>query len=420
MKNREKLLERSLRESAALSKLLSGDTLLSGRLLHEHWECLEAGEIDFWEASFWVKSCIRTFLAHIDAIGYMMRRDVVRYASMTGLEIPKKKLAEVAERRFDRLTDEMTDEPARRLGPREGLKLGYRYYPKLFGSDFALDLSDDRWQSLGLVVEDRNAFAHPKTLDDLIPLKAIVALRPAMLWFFETQVRLVQCCGAAVGAPTQELEPPTWKRFSAGDLVAFERLSESELATVRRGMGNSLTYAQYFLLKPVAEIDLAMGLCRSSPYLRGATVHPRAQFAYRNLIRTLYSTIEAMTSAAAFFVEAAASRGEVELSAGQRAVLERTGCPEEQFVAILNLWSSTVGTGTQLVSSGRDWKAFLSVGRDRDRITHPRSADSIKIRKPTIDRSLAAAGFLIRAMEVLSLDVDALVERGRAAGTIIS
>jgi len=155
------------------------------RLVHDYNRGLASGE----DVIFWVKVTIRSFMAQVDGLGYAMRRAVLQNAAKCSLSLTVKERARLSERKYDAVSDTILDQPAH-LSTEEGIKVAFRYFPQLFGVNKVLDTSGEEWRGFKRVSAVRNKLTHPEIPEHLVPVNALPALHPTLLWFYSQLLEL--------------------------------------------------------------------------------------------------------------------------------------------------------------------------------------------------------------------------------------
>lgn len=396
-------LDRSLREVTQIGTVLLQDVEFSMKELSVLTKLTEGKSPDLKVTNFWCKTAIRSLLGLIDGLSFAMRRAVLENAKDAGLTLKTKERARLQERRYDPKTDSVLT-ISQNLSPAESFKLAFKLFPKLFGSSFTVDTSGEDWLAVRRIIDVRNRFTHPSVLEHLSIHDALPAFIPASMWLYvQVMELLAEISQRLKGDPkkiSSELVIPKFREAEAPLQTIF---SDEDYKRIEAFGGRTLEYfkTMFFLLKD--ETGLAMDLCKGSFDSPAALYSPSSQFAYRTLTRTLFSDVEGQTSASRFFIEAAVKRGKVKLSEEDIRSLDE-GEIEDQLVASANLWSREFGNSMAIAKAGESWKHFRGARSFRDRITHPRGLDSIKIDFKLAEVLLEAYSFFLDTSEALYID----------------
>jgi hypothetical protein len=396
-------LAQSLRQINQIGTVLLRDVEISTEKFLSVAKSKEGESPDVKIATFWVKTVIRSILGLMDGLSFAMRRAVLENAQQVGLTLTTKERARLQERRYDPKTDAVLNVP-QNLSPAESFKLAFKLFPKLFGSDFILDTSGEDWLAVRRIIDVRNRFTHPKVLEHLSVHPALAALGPASSWLYAQTAELLAEVSRRLGGAPKTLPPglslPRYREAEAPWQTIF---STEDYELIEAYGGRTLEYfkTMFFMLKD--ETGLAVDLCKGSFDSLAALSGSRSQFAWRALTRTLFSDVEGQTSSTRFFVEAAVKRGKVELSEEDVRALDE-GDVEDQLVVSVNLWSREFGNGSTIAKSGEGWKHFRGARFFRDRITHPRELDSVRVDLKLTTTLLEAYGFFLNTLDALYLD----------------
>lgn len=291
-------LERALNEFFKLSHFAQKDTSLAMDLLKPRIPDANRGRGDIWEFNFYLKIVVRSLLAEVDGTAYMMRKAVVDNYAEAGVAIPLKKVAELAERRFDKESERITDQPASPLSTADSLKLALRYFPQVFGAREFADFKQPGWQALKLLIDARNDFTHPKRLQHLFPFGSVAYLQPAMIWFYAVIQKTLADCARSAGISTRRvrLYDPAIVRLPKGPFAPHP-FDDEFYAQVGGSFDLSIRYAGSVMERLRYETRKCFDIL--NPALRDANarqVQPErddaCQFALRSLVRTLSSEIE--------------------------------------------------------------------------------------------------------------------------------
>lgn len=102
-----------------------------------------------------------------------------------------------------------------------------------------------------------------------------------------------------------------------------------------------------------------------------------SQFAARNLVRTIDSTLQGIPSFMKRYIRDADSRGDLTLQGAEVEALESTEGTIDDFVQTVNIWSRKVGFGQEVQCSGDSYRNFARLLSRRDRLNHPRKASNL-------------------------------------------
>jgi hypothetical protein len=383
------------REASEIDDILREDSSIALRQFHDAilrfnenqtQENLEAAE-------FYAKASIRAILGHIDGIGHALRRVVVKCADEAGCSIPTKKLAELMERKYDAETDSISEQP-KLLSTESSIKLATTWFPKLSGAEFMLNTDGEGWRGVKRLITIRNAFTHPKELEDLFPQLAVPAIHSTVIWFLTQMRDMFAACAAKLGFPTQEPEVITLNfPFNERAYPLTRNFSVKDTTDVQGVAARTYKYVELMirasdrgLLRLLDQTRLGSQPLQSPSY----------QYSVRNAVRSLFGEVEARIGAARFFIEAAEKREEIKLSEEDRQRLS-AGEIEDKFVAALTIFSREFGNDHIPETTGESWKFFRGSRLLRDRLTHPKDALSLRVDLKIILAALRAAQFFIDA-----------------------
>lgn len=405
-------LAQSLRQIHQIGTTLLRDVEISTEELSAIIRPAKGKSPDIKAATFWAKTVIRSILGLMDGLSFAMRRAVLENAKQVGLPLTTKERARLQERRYDPKTDSVLTTP-QNLSPAESFKIAFKLFPRLFGSNFTLDTSGEDWLAVRRIIDVRNHFTHPKVLEHLAVYPALPAISPASAWLYTQTAELLAEVSRRLGGTPQTIpsgvSPPKYRESEAPWPTIF---SAEDYERIEAYGGRTLEYfkTMFFMLKD--ETELAIDLCKGSFDSLATLSSPKSQFAWRTLTRTLFSDVEGQTSAARFFIEAAVKRGKVHLSEEDIRVLDE-GEIEDQLVAAVNLWSREFSNGVAvaIVKAGEPWKHFRGARFFRDRITHPRELDSVKVDLKLTTTLLEAFGFFLSTSDTIHLDPETWVAK---------
>ncbi|HET9212465.1 MAG TPA: hypothetical protein VFR03_18820 [Thermoanaerobaculia bacterium] len=412
-------LAQSLHKVYQIGTVLLRDVEISTEELSALIKLAEDKSPDVKVATFWAKTVIRSVLGLMDGLSFAMRRAVLENAKQVGLPITTKERARLQERRYDPKTDSVLTTP-QNLSPAESFKLAFKLFPRLFGSNFTLDTGGEDWLAVRRIIDIRNRFTHPKVLEHLAVHPALPALSPASVWLYTQTAELLAEVSRRLGGSPKTIpsssSPPKYRESEALWPTIF---SAEDYERIEAYGGRTLEYfkTMFFMLKD--ETGLAIDLCKGSFDSLAILGGPKSQFAWRAFTRTLFSDVEGQTSAARFFIEAAVKRGKVQLSEEDVSVLDG-GEVEDQLVAAVNLWSREFGNGVAIVKAGEPWKHFRGARFFRDRITHPRELDSIKVDLKLTTTLLEAYGFFLSTSDAIHLDPETWVAKAGGLEEVVA
>jgi hypothetical protein len=351
-------------------------------------------------AEFCAKASIRAFLGHVDGIGYVLRRVVVKCADEAGLSIPTKKLAELMERKYDSETDSILEE-VKLLSTKDSIKLATTWFPKLSGSDFKLDTGGEGWRGFKRIIMVRNQFTHPKRLEDLFPQLALPAIHPTIIWFLVQMRDMFAICASKVGFPPPSKEDIVLEYpYKEKDHPPSTIFSEQDILDVQRVAARTYEYVKLMVMKSSSDIVRALDLTKTGalPFL--SREH---QYAVRNAVRTLFAEVETRTGATLFFIDAAERRDEIQLSEADKRSLVN-GDVEDKFVAALAIFSREFGNDYTPETSGDPWKEFRGARFFRDRFTHPKDPLGLRVGLKEIKMLLSSAKYFLDTSNALTLN----------------
>jgi hypothetical protein len=403
------LLQASLSAITDINALLSQDYNLSLDQFAGDLKLVQASGTPTEETAYFIRKAIRAFVGQVDGVSFAIRRAVLASAAEVGLALTVRERAALSERRYERATDAISEKNAL-LNTPDSLKLALRYFPRLFGSTYALDSSGVAWRAFNRLVDVRNGFTHPKGFDDFSPVNALFVLQPTFMWFFHQMQLLYADCAPRIGISIS-LVAPMDDPFAEYDEAAHPWLtvfSEEDYRTIAANPSQSLELAKRMLAVAHSEEHRAFGELNRKDY---SVLTPRGQSDARNAVRTLFSTVEAVMFTAQRFIEAAAARGAIHLSDDDRSSFT-DGELEDRFVASLELWSREFGNSYRLKTSGEGWKNFRGARALRNRLTHPKEVASLHIGLNELNYILAALHYYKEAHEALRVDPEKLVALG--------
>lgn len=396
-------LDASLQEFHKISTILLKDVQIS--LLDQFLPLVanfQDGVSDRANVAFWGRTTIRTFLGLVDGLSFSMRKAVLRGRKGSDIALTSKEERDLA------------DESLR---PLDSFKLAMRTFPRLFGSEYQLDAGGEEWRGLKRIVAVRNKFTHPKVLEDLAFHPALPALMPTIQWVTGEVQKILGDINYRLNGVRRtedaELAFPAYRESQARWDNLF---TDDDYARIREVGGRSLAYVSNMFFMLNDDTRIAMDFLKESFPTHAIVLSPESQFAFRAYSRTLSSEIEGTIAAVRFFVEAAAQRNEVSVSEHDLLLLDE-GEVEERFVAAMNLWSRKLGAGKDVLEqAGPNWKHMRGARAFRNRITHPKDAESLRVDLDLMDTLMGAHDFFLTGWgDGLYIDPD---KWARVAGTI--
>jgi hypothetical protein len=378
----DKALGKHMSTFRALNAALTADT----RIATEKLVCLLSTQPDTKEdvetAAFWIRTVVRTLLAQVEGISFWMRNAVLEMADAAGLQITNRTRAELSELKYDRSSDTIIPELASK-GTKETLKLAFRYFPLLFGSNWKLNTNDPGWADFLVILEERKRIAHPCRIEYFYPAHVGPHLMPGMLWFFSSTMEMMDSCLASLGLPPQgkreELNPKPFRSLAIApidpDPGFYSKVEEYE--------STSLAYVNEVFRLVHADTVKSLDILKESVPTRSIPLPPYTAFAARNTARALLSGLEGMTAAFIFFILAAVKRHEIELTDQENNLLRSTN-EEARAAHASTLFSRFFGYGQQARTDGDSWRALKIARNFRNRITHPRSIADLEVKMGTI------------------------------------
>jgi hypothetical protein len=348
-----------------------------------------------------LRKTIRTFMTHVDGIAFAFRDAVLTNADDVGLVLTKRERAGLRERKYDASADKITDERDPLSTP-EGLKLALRYFPKLFGSTYVLDTSGVAWRMFLRLSKVRNRITHPRSLEQFAPVNAGPVLIQCLFWFFRQTELCYLDIAPRIGVQLRSvtITPDPFIGFNEKEHPLMSIYTKEHERIIAADPSKSLEYVSRLL--DHSESDRSRALdevkLKSKPLLS-----PTHQGAIRNAVRTIFANTEAITYAAQRFLEAAESRGDIQLTEGDHALFV-VGELEDKFAGALTLWSREFGDGRVWLTSGEAWKNFRGARFLRNRLTHPKSVRTLRVGLPELNLLLAALTYYGQALSFMTLN----------------
>jgi hypothetical protein len=388
----------SIREVQQMATVLQKDVEICLEKLFPIVTTFNSGTGDPKAIAFWTRTTIRCFMGLIDGLSFSMRQAVRQCAKDAGLALTPK---------------EQTDLKSKRLPSLVSLKLAFRTFPRLFGSDYSLDAGGEEWRGLQRIVKVRNKFTHPTVLEDLALHNALPALLPTIAWVYREIMTLFAGIEQRLGmGPLREIpnfDVPAYRESQSPWVQIFK---DEDYSLIKGQGGRTLDYVKQMFFTLSDDTRAAMDVTRNAfPSHAVSVVPPMLQFAFRTYARTLSSEIEGTISAARFFIEAGVERDKVILSVADRASLEDEEL-EDRFAATCNLWAREFGNGYVLMKEGPNWKHLRGARAFRNRITHPKGLASFRVDLDLMETLVGAHGFFMEGWgESLYLDGDKWSEK---------
>lgn len=393
--------------------------------LYQPWvRRVNRGEsVDNQEFRFYAKTLTLTLLGLADALGFFLREIVVSQVNRGALEISQKDLAHLSEKRYDRESDRVTDEPVRFLSTKESFKLALKWFPLVFDEEADFKLNSVGWQSFGKLVEDRNEFVHPKRLEHLASLETFAYLQSATLWFLEAASDLFTIASRAAGNPPRQRPETPEVRVETSILVKPTDVFDAEFYDlVEQCLGRSIGYAKEMMSRLGKDTSRSYGLLQDA-YSRARAedfvdrpLHSdeRIQFATRNYLRFLFVELEGTVAYIKFLLEGAARRGEITVTDEELALLDESVPLDERLWSATDLWARELGEGPIVGRSKENWEIIRKAVKWRNKVVHPQEVfDYVLL--PTIVDSIVfklPSWYLHEVLGVLEIAVDKVAGSG--------
>lgn len=410
-------LEERLKFLLTFLTMTQKDIELAGDVYKPQVERVNSGqEFDGWEVHADAKLLIRALLGQLDAIGHLMRQIVVQRAAKGLPALTNKELAKLSERKYDRESDLLLAEPSRFLSTLDSFRLALKYFPLVFAEDHEVDFGEPGWHSLTQLANARNRFTHPERLEDLVPIDALIHLQPALLWSQTTISNMMLMTQRATGGPSSPSLPT--KNIRTNRVSRFKKaeeiLDEEFYSQVKSSGARSIAYVSEMMKRMQSDTNRAWDLYSR----RIGEINPRdfvnkplqsdegLQFASRNLLRAFFSQVEGTISFARFMLEAAARRGEIQLTEKERASFVSGGV-DDQLWATTAAWSREFGTGATLNRNSKGWQLFAKAIEWRNGVTHPQTLlDFLLLPSIQTDILKLPSWFFSDPMKALEFDVN--------------
>jgi hypothetical protein len=320
------------------------------------------------------------------------------------------------ERRYDPQADSITNE-VKLLSTEGSIKIGTRWFAKLFGADFALDTDGEEWRWFKQIIKVRNQFTHPKTLEHFYSGPALGLLHPTADWFAEQmQCMFAKCCTNLGYPPPRQQESPSKSVVKIKEQPSL-CFTEAELDQIQDVPARALKYLEIVLLRSGREIKLGIDLVDDSsrPFLGHGH-----QYAARSAVRTQYSEVEGYTATVLFFLRAGERWGEIWLSEADREALA-TREIEDKLVAALTIFSREFGYNYVPETAGDLWRQFRGARFFRDRLTHPKEPASLQVDDKSLLMVLNAAKYFNEALSAaLRIDPYKFASKAKLLDKIIA
>jgi hypothetical protein len=359
---------------------------------------------DVWELPYAGKAALRTLFSHVDVHAYTMRSIAVEYAQELGVQIPDQERLELQELRGTK-----EGKPAQgRPSPIESLKIGYQYFPALFGVEIELDLSTEHAKAFLALAEIGKELAHPRTLEQLTG-KGIDSLwLAASSWYLAQVSDLFLLCAQQIpDAPLANEKP------ALPDYQHVERPAGED-----RAAGASSLRTQENLKKALeilkGDTSRAMGVSTKMAGIDDLQA-THGQFGLRNLLRTVFSEAEVLIFIATFFLFASAERSELDMSDEEVDALQVTADLDQKLLEIANLWSQEIGHQKQKKTGGKKWEMFRQAIKCRDRVAHPRWPKELRISLDETSTILGGQDWVRDLSDLLDIDPEKLPKSAPAS-----
>jgi hypothetical protein len=384
-------IDRELSQLLSTLYLLMKETDHATSLALRYTALQEVGRASHDEVRIAYKIAIRVLFTLVDATGTVLRAFITRAAKHQGRALPekwKKKLS------------------AEQLGADENLKIAFRFFPQVFGSDLAIDFSGRNWSDFRELAIVRHRMTHPRIIDDTLPPLGLALLVPVVTWFLGTLAVLL-----ADAARKRGLEPP---QLDLSGLERVERIAKPperffDDAAMQLIPENSARLFEYFqrfffaLADETSQVAKWFGeSCKGAAPFDG-----EAQFGARILTITMFSEMEGVANVAQFFIEAAQARGAVTVTPGDLVLLREAG-PATRYANVLTLWARLFGDGEEVARKGREWHYVGVASGYRDRFVHPAGSGDLRVSLDMLTPILGTLNWFNEAREALSVKPERL------------
>jgi hypothetical protein len=315
-----------------------------------------AGQISLEELGFWYKCLIRAFLAQIDGLCNAMRMAIVQHGPTLGLVLSRK--------------DERDLSRQGRIPVDRSVVLAFRNFPKLFNADYRFDNSGADFRGFTALLEARDKFTHPKTIQHLCPFEMFPTMNPSIEWLYGNFGDMLRSCISAIGF--QVKESVTYERrfyFKDDSLTHFEEArrrydgekSDDGLIGQLRGITFALWDDTKLALRSISETIKE----DSGPAC-----------AIRNFTRALFSEIEGCVFVAALSLyrfRTGYEEPKEELLIGSHEEVRA------RIISTLEAFSQEFGTNIIIEKEGPAWGDFLAARELRNRLIHPKAASDLEL-----------------------------------------
>jgi hypothetical protein len=371
-------LQASFAAITAINDILSKDTHECIMQLGPEVKRYQADGTVTDDTRYLLRKTIRTFMTQVDGIAFALRDAVLAHAKSAGLTLTNKERAELRERKYDASTDSITDEQDL-LNTPDGLKLALRSFPKLFGSTYSLDTNGVAWRMFARLSKVRNRITHPRSLEQFAPINAGPVLIQCIFWFLRQTELCYLDIAPRIGVQLKSITitPDPFIGFNEKEHPLATIYTKEHDRIIAADPSKSLEYVSLLLDQCNSDRSRALDEVKEKGKL---LLSPAHQGAVRNAVRTIFANIEAITFNAQGFLEAAESRGDIRFTEADRALFV-TGELEDRFAGALTLWSREFGDGRVWLTSGEAWKNFRGARFLRNRLTHPKSAETLRRRQ---------------------------------------
>lgn len=424
---RHSKLRSSLVELGKLNHALSIDTQIALKFLnrsarqHSSFSNQSNEKLPF-DLFFWSRAAVRSFFSQVEGTSFCMRNTAAKPRNASALGITPRKRAELLELRFDRSTGETTQKLApNKVG--DNLKLAFRYYPKIFESDYTLNTSSPSWKAfMKILVPARNSLTHGGTFEDFYSAEALQTLESCRVWFLVSLAEMLSSCAEQVGVdlPADDLKSQLQEsEFDESSYTPIASPQEEFLDEVAEFQGRSMKLLNTSIILFRREQTYAFDLYNQSNNLCGFQ-DPLTQFFLRNLIRSQVTFFEGVTNLVSLFTKQAEARGEISTSEHERSRLSYIDILD-RAAATAEIFSAKFGFGTSFEAASQHWTGTRTVVKYRDRLTHPRSNRNLEFQELQVLGALKnCLSWQLSFIEPLQLDHDKLVSQGRSSGSIVS
>jgi hypothetical protein len=374
MKRASRRLRDQFKELRDLNMALSEDT--RGCLLKfgDELAYLGRSSSDMAGLNFWLKAVVRVFFAHVDGVALSMRRLVLGAAERENFKLLPKEVAELSERRLDKASGGLgTSYNGKFL---VNFKNAFRYFPKVFGSDWQIDLQSRGWSSFSRLLKARDSFTHPKETAELYRGDVGQDIADSISWFMATFVEMMKDVGDVLNADVR----PVVTAYSQFPEHAGAKLSLIKPTPDLSSLDELLKEAKFMgLMRQDSEI--AYDVHSKGTVLRNGhvLVGEYSEFGTRLFARFLFTEIEAFYYVARRLLEQSKAREEISFTEAEEEALSARDLIG-RIASYGELFSAKFGYGRAVDVSGRRWLMFSNFAEFRDRITHPKTAIDLRVK----------------------------------------